>query len=133
MGTAPDSLTSENQTQFVTVTADTLPGYNTTGQARQVKKTLDAYTPVSYTHLDVYKRQFLQRHAALARGGAILQKIARVKLDARLGGVHRHADAAFLAGSPGEMCIRDRSAAAPLSSRILAPPRALRPMPATAT
>ena len=44
VGTAPDSLTSENQTQFVTVTADTLPGYNTTVQARQVKKTLDAYT-----------------------------------------------------------------------------------------
>ena len=44
VGTAPDSLTSENQTQFVTVTADTRPGYNTTVQARQVKKTLDAYT-----------------------------------------------------------------------------------------
>ena len=44
VGTAPDSLTSENQTQFVTVTADTLPGYNTTVQARQLKKTLDAYT-----------------------------------------------------------------------------------------
>ena len=44
VGTAPDSLTSENQTQFVTVTAETLPGYNTTVQARQLKKTLDAYT-----------------------------------------------------------------------------------------
>ncbi len=33
-GTAPDSITSENQTEFVTVTADTLDGYNTTVQSR---------------------------------------------------------------------------------------------------
>ena len=28
-GTAPDAITSENQTEFVTVMADTLKGYNT--------------------------------------------------------------------------------------------------------
>ena len=42
-GTAPDSITSENQNQFVTVTAETAPGYNTTVQARAVKKALDAF------------------------------------------------------------------------------------------
>ena len=42
-GTAPDSITSENQTEYVTVTADTLDGYNTTVQARAVKKALDAF------------------------------------------------------------------------------------------
>ena len=42
-GTAPDSITSENQNQYVTVTAETAPGYNTTVQARAVKKALDAF------------------------------------------------------------------------------------------
>jgi len=42
-GTAPDSITSENRNQFVTVTAETAPGYNTTVQARAVKKVLDAF------------------------------------------------------------------------------------------
>ena len=42
-GNAPDSITSENQNQFVTVTAETAPGYNTTVQARAVKKALDAF------------------------------------------------------------------------------------------
>ena len=42
-GTTPDSITSENQNQFVTVTAETAPGYNTTVQARAVKKALDAF------------------------------------------------------------------------------------------
>ena len=30
-GTAPDSITSENQTRYITVSADTLDGYNTNG------------------------------------------------------------------------------------------------------
>ena len=38
--------------------------------------------------------------AALARGGAFLQKVAGVQLDARLGGVQLHADAGLIAGSP---------------------------------
>ena len=38
--------------------------------------------------------------AALARGGAVLQKVAGVQLDARLGGVQLHADAGLIAGSP---------------------------------
>ena len=42
-GTTPDSITSENQNQFVTVTAETAPGYNTTVRARAVKKALDAF------------------------------------------------------------------------------------------
>ena len=42
-GTAPDSITSENRNQFITVTAETAPGYNTTVQARAVKKALDAF------------------------------------------------------------------------------------------
>ena len=42
-GNAPDSITSENQNQYVTVTAETAPGYNTTVQARAVKKALDAF------------------------------------------------------------------------------------------
>ena len=42
-GTAPDSVTSENQTQFITVTADTLEGYNTTVQSRVLQKKLDAF------------------------------------------------------------------------------------------
>ena len=41
-----------------------------------------------------------QRLAALARGGAFLQKVAGVQLDARLGGVQFHADAGLFAGSP---------------------------------
>ncbi len=42
-GTAPDSVTSENQTQYVTVTADTLEGYNTTVQSRVLQKKLDEF------------------------------------------------------------------------------------------
>ena len=42
-GTAPDSIVSENRNQYVTVTAETAPGYNTTVQARAVKKALDAF------------------------------------------------------------------------------------------
>ena len=42
-GTAPDSLTSENQTEFVTVTAETLEGYNTTVQSRVIQKKLDEF------------------------------------------------------------------------------------------
>ena len=42
-GTAPDSITSENQTEFVTVTADTLDGYNTMVQSRVLQKKLDEY------------------------------------------------------------------------------------------
>ena len=42
-GTAPDSITSENQTQYVTVTADTLEGYNTTVQSRLLQKKLDEF------------------------------------------------------------------------------------------
>ena len=42
-GTAPDSITSENQTQYVTVTADTLEGYNTTVQSRVLQKKLDEF------------------------------------------------------------------------------------------
>ena len=42
-GTAPDSITSENQTRYITVTADTLDGYNTTVQSRVLQKTLDDF------------------------------------------------------------------------------------------
>ena len=42
-GTAPDSITSENQTRYITVSADTLDGYNTTVQARVLQKKLDAF------------------------------------------------------------------------------------------
>ena len=42
-GTAPDSITSENQTEYVTVTADTLEGYNTTVQSRVLQKKLDEF------------------------------------------------------------------------------------------
>ncbi|BFK57938.1 hypothetical protein I250019C1_00320 [Faecalibacterium sp. i25-0019-C1] len=42
-GTAPDAITSENQTEFVTVTADTLKGYNTMVQSRVLQKKLDEY------------------------------------------------------------------------------------------
>ena len=50
-GTAPDSITSENRNQFVTVTAETAPGYNTTVQARAVKKALDAFEDELETYL----------------------------------------------------------------------------------
>ncbi len=42
-GSAPNSITSRNQTRYVTVTADTLEGYNTTVQARELEKKLDAF------------------------------------------------------------------------------------------
>ena len=42
-GSAPNSITSQNQTQYVTVTANTLEGYNTTVQARELEKKLDAF------------------------------------------------------------------------------------------
>ena len=42
-GSAPNSITSQNQTRYVTVTADTLEGYNTTVQARELEKKLDAF------------------------------------------------------------------------------------------
>ena len=42
-GSAPNSITSQNQTQYVTVTANTLDGYNTTVQARELEKKLDAF------------------------------------------------------------------------------------------
>ena len=42
-GNAPDSITSENQTRYITVTADTLEGYNTTVQARELQKKLEEY------------------------------------------------------------------------------------------
>ena len=46
-GSAPDSITSEDQTQYVSVTADTLDGYNTTVQARELKKKLDDFAASS--------------------------------------------------------------------------------------
>lgn len=42
-GTAPDSIVSENQTEYVTVTADTLDGYNTTVQARVLEDILNEF------------------------------------------------------------------------------------------
>ena len=42
-GSAPDSITSEDQTQYVSVTADTLEGYNTTVQARVLEKKLNEF------------------------------------------------------------------------------------------
>ena len=42
-GSAPNSITSQNQTQYVTVTANTLEGYNTTVQARELEKKLEAF------------------------------------------------------------------------------------------
>ena len=42
-GSAPNSITSRNQTRYVTVTANTLDGYNTTVQARELEKKLDAF------------------------------------------------------------------------------------------
>ena len=42
----------------------------------------------------------LHGHAALAGGGAVLQKVSGVQLDARLGGVQLHADAGLFTGDP---------------------------------
>ena len=42
-GSAPNSITSRNQTRYVTVTANTLDGYNTTVQARELEKKLEAF------------------------------------------------------------------------------------------
>mgnify|MGYP000784414607 FL=1 len=42
-GSAPNSITSQNQTRYVTVTANTLDGYNTTVQARELEKKLEAF------------------------------------------------------------------------------------------
>ena len=42
-GSAPDSITSEDQTQYVSVTADTMDGYNTTVQARVLEKKLNEF------------------------------------------------------------------------------------------
>lgn len=42
-GSAPDSITSDDQTQYVSVTADTLDGYNTTVQARVLEKKLNEF------------------------------------------------------------------------------------------
>ena len=42
-GSAPDSITSEDQTQYVSVTADTLDAYNTTVQARVLEKKLNEF------------------------------------------------------------------------------------------
>ena len=42
-GSAPDSITSEDQTQYVSVTADTLDGYNTTVQSRVLQKALNEF------------------------------------------------------------------------------------------
>ncbi len=46
-GTAPDSITSENQTQYITVTAETLDGYNTTVQSRILEKKLNEFAQSS--------------------------------------------------------------------------------------
>ena len=42
-GSAPDSITSQNQTRFVTVTADTAEGYNYTLQSRILEKKLEEF------------------------------------------------------------------------------------------
>ena len=42
-GTAPDAITSENQTKYVTVTADTVLGFNTTVQSRALEKKLNEF------------------------------------------------------------------------------------------
>lgn len=42
-GTAPDAITSVNQTQYISVKADTLEGYNTTVQSRLLQDKLDEY------------------------------------------------------------------------------------------
>ena len=47
LGSAPDSITSQNQTRYVTVTADTLDGYNTTVQSRALQNRLDEYAASS--------------------------------------------------------------------------------------
>ena len=43
-GTTPDSIMREDQTRCLTVTAETLEGYNTTVQARQLQDKLDAWS-----------------------------------------------------------------------------------------
>ena len=43
-GTAPDSITSLNQTQYVTVSAETEKGYNTKVQSRLMQKKLDEFS-----------------------------------------------------------------------------------------
>ena len=43
-GTTPDSISREDQTRCLTVTADTLDGYNTTVQARQLQAKLDEWS-----------------------------------------------------------------------------------------
>ena len=43
-GTTPDSIIREDQTRCITVTADTLDGYNTTVQARQLQDKLDQWS-----------------------------------------------------------------------------------------
>ena len=42
-GSAPDSITSKNQTRYISVTADTLDGYNTTVQTRVLEKKLEEF------------------------------------------------------------------------------------------
>ena len=42
-GTAPDSITTSDQTQYVTVSADTVDGYNTTVQSRVLEKKLNEF------------------------------------------------------------------------------------------
>ena len=42
-GTTPDSITRQDQTRCITVTAQTLDGYNTTVQARQLQDKLDQW------------------------------------------------------------------------------------------
>ena len=42
-GTAPDSITSENQTRYISVTADAVEGTNTTTETRALEKKLNAF------------------------------------------------------------------------------------------
>lgn len=42
-GTAPDSIVSENQTEYITVTADTVEGFNTTVQSRVLEDALNEF------------------------------------------------------------------------------------------
>lgn len=42
-GTAPDSIVSENQTEYITVTADTVDGFNTTVQSRVLEDALNEF------------------------------------------------------------------------------------------
>ena len=43
-GTTPDSISRQDQTRCITVSAETLEGYNTTVQARQLQDKLDAWS-----------------------------------------------------------------------------------------